>query len=102
MSTNCSVIEVETKRAAKTRTYGCLLTPATLVQDDAAEAARDKITPINHDAAMRLYNPCWPTGFCSTPLSAGTATPKHAATLAPRSRRCCLKTAGWESCSLRL
>ena len=49
-------IEVETKRAAKTRIYGCLLAPATLVQDDAAEAARDKITLINHDAAVRLYN----------------------------------------------
>ncbi|GAA3792526.1 hypothetical protein [Amycolatopsis tucumanensis] len=30
--------------------------PATAVQDDAAEAARDKITLINHDAAVRLYN----------------------------------------------
>ncbi|MGW4591437.1 hypothetical protein ACWEKJ_29305 [Amycolatopsis thermoflava] len=49
-------IEVETKRTAKTRVYGCLLTPATAVQDDAAEAARDKITLINHDAAVRLYN----------------------------------------------
>src|SRR5215218_8631814 len=33
-----------------------LLTPATTVQGDAAEAARDKITLINHDAAARLYN----------------------------------------------
>jgi hypothetical protein len=49
-------IEVETKRAAKTRVYGCLLTPATSVQGDAAEAARDKITLINHDAAILLYN----------------------------------------------
>ncbi|MCF6427411.1 hypothetical protein, partial [Amycolatopsis tucumanensis] len=49
-------IEVETKRAAKTRVYGCLLTPATTVQSDAAEAARDRITLINHDAAVRLYN----------------------------------------------
>ena len=49
-------IEVETKRAAKTRIYGCLLAPATLAQDDAAEAARDKIALINHDAAVRLYN----------------------------------------------
>jgi hypothetical protein len=49
-------IEVETKRTAKTRIYGCLLTPATLAQADAAEAARDKIALINHDAASRLYN----------------------------------------------
>jgi hypothetical protein len=49
-------IEVETKRSAKTRVYGCLLTPATSVNADAAEAARDKITLINHDAAIRLYN----------------------------------------------
>lgn len=49
-------IEVETKRAAKTKVYGCLLTPATSVKGDAAEAARDKITLINHDAAVRLYN----------------------------------------------
>ncbi|WP_101789189.1 DEAD/DEAH box helicase family protein [Nonomuraea indica] len=49
-------IEVETKRAFRTRVYGCLLTPATTAQDDAAEAARDKITIINHDAAVRLYD----------------------------------------------
>jgi hypothetical protein len=49
-------IEVETKRAAKTRVYGCLLAPATTVKGDAAPAARDKITLINHDAAIRLYN----------------------------------------------
>ena len=48
--------EVETKRAAKTRVYGCLLAPATTVKGDAAQAARDKITLINHDAAIRLYN----------------------------------------------
>lgn len=49
-------IEVETKRALKTRIYGCLLTPATTAQPDAAEAARDKITLVNHDAAVRLYD----------------------------------------------
>ncbi|APU15225.1 DEAD/DEAH box helicase family protein [Actinoalloteichus fjordicus] len=49
-------IEVETKRVARTRVYGCLLTPATTVQGDAAEAARDRITLLNHDAAVRLYN----------------------------------------------
>jgi hypothetical protein len=49
-------IEVETKRAAKTRVYGCLLTPATTIQDDAAEAARDRIALISHAAAARLYN----------------------------------------------
>ena len=49
-------IEVETKRAAKTRVYGCLLAPATTVKGDAAQAARDKITLINHGAAARLYN----------------------------------------------
>jgi hypothetical protein len=49
-------IEVETKRAAKTRVYGCLLTPAATAKDNAAEAAHDKITLINHDAAVRLYD----------------------------------------------
>jgi hypothetical protein len=49
-------IEVETSRAAKTRVYGCLLTPATQAADDAAEAARDKITLVHHDAAVRLYD----------------------------------------------
>lgn len=48
-------IEVETKRAAKTRVYGCLLTPATVANDDAAEAARDKVALISHEAAVRLY-----------------------------------------------
>lgn len=49
-------IEVETKRAAKTRVYGCLLTPATLATEDAAEAARDKIALINDEATVRLYD----------------------------------------------
>lgn len=49
-------IEVETKRAAKTRVYGCLLTPATVTKDDAAEAARDKIALMSHGAAVRLYD----------------------------------------------
>lgn len=46
-------IEVETRRAAKTRVYGCLLTPGTTARPDAAEAARDTITLINHDAAVQ-------------------------------------------------
>ncbi|GDY33219.1 hypothetical protein [Gandjariella thermophila] len=49
-------IEVETRRSAKTRVYGCLLTPATTANDDAAEAAHDKIVLINHGAAIRLYD----------------------------------------------
>jgi hypothetical protein len=49
-------IEVEGKRSAKTRLYGCLLTPATTVHDDAAEAAHDKAVLINHGAAVRLYD----------------------------------------------
>lgn len=49
-------IEVETKRAAKTRVYGCLLTPATVTKNDAAEAARDKIALMSHEAAVRLYD----------------------------------------------
>lgn len=49
-------IEVETRRTAKTRVYGCLLTPATSSNIDAAEAARDKIALINHEAAVRLYD----------------------------------------------
>ncbi len=49
-------IEVETKRASKTRVYGCLLTPATVANDDASEAARDKIALISHAAIIRLYD----------------------------------------------
>jgi hypothetical protein len=49
-------IEVETKRASKTRVYGCLLTPAPATKADAAEAARDKIALINHETAVRLYD----------------------------------------------
>ena len=49
-------IEVETRRSAKTRVYGCLLTPATTTNSDAAEAAHDKIVLLNHGAALRLYD----------------------------------------------
>ncbi|MFD0252084.1 MULTISPECIES: DEAD/DEAH box helicase family protein [unclassified Streptomyces] len=49
-------IEVETRRSAKTRVIGCLLTPATATEDDAAEAAHDKIVLVNHAAAVRLYD----------------------------------------------
>jgi hypothetical protein len=49
-------IEVETKRAAKTRIVGCLLTPADTASTGAAEAARDKIALLQHDAAVRLYD----------------------------------------------
>lgn len=49
-------IEVETRRAAKTRVYGCLLTPATTSTTDAAEAAGDRIALIHHEAAVRLYD----------------------------------------------
>ncbi|MFI6098224.1 DEAD/DEAH box helicase family protein [Lentzea sp. NPDC051213] len=49
-------IEVETRRSAKTRVYGCLLTPATTAKIDAAEAAHDKIVLVNHGAAVRLYD----------------------------------------------
>jgi hypothetical protein len=49
-------IEVETKRAAKTRVIGCLLSPAATVTAGAAEAARDKIALLQHDAAVRLYD----------------------------------------------
>jgi hypothetical protein len=49
-------IEVEIKVGAKTRVRGCLLTPATTVNPDAAAAAHDKISLINHGAAVRLYD----------------------------------------------
>ncbi|NDJ90740.1 DEAD/DEAH box helicase family protein [Mycolicibacter kumamotonensis] len=49
-------IEVETKRAAKTRVYGCLVTPAGVAAGDAAEAARYKIALVSHEAAVRLYD----------------------------------------------
>ena len=49
-------IEVESKRAAKTRVIGCLLTPADTASTGAAEAARDRIALLHHDAAVRLYD----------------------------------------------
>ncbi|MCK9876968.1 DEAD/DEAH box helicase family protein [Frankia sp. Ag45/Mut15] len=49
-------IEVDTRRAGRTRVYGCLLTPATSTQPDAADAAHDKAVLINHGAAVRLYD----------------------------------------------
>lgn len=49
-------IEVKSRRSAKTRVYGCLLTPAASAKDDAAEAAHDKIVLVNHGAAGRLYD----------------------------------------------
>ncbi|MDG4830025.1 hypothetical protein O7627_12020 [Solwaraspora sp. WMMD1047] len=49
-------IEVENRRSAKTRVYGCLLTPASTTTDDAAEAAHDKVVLVNHGAAVRLYD----------------------------------------------
>ncbi|NYH92949.1 DEAD/DEAH box helicase family protein [Actinopolymorpha rutila] len=49
-------IEVETRRSAKTRVFGCLLTPATTSAADAAEAAHDRIVLVNHGAAVRLYD----------------------------------------------
>lgn len=49
-------IEVESRRSARTRVYGCLLTPAVTAKDDAAEAAHDKIVLINHGAAVLLYD----------------------------------------------
>ncbi|MFI6567028.1 hypothetical protein [Streptomyces sp. NPDC050534] len=49
-------IEVEIRRSVRLRVFGCLLTPATAVQKDAAEAAHDKIALINHAAALRLYD----------------------------------------------
>lgn len=51
-------IEVETKRTAKTRVYGCLLTPATVAANDGAEAARDKIALVSHEAGDVNLN--WP------------------------------------------
>lgn len=49
-------LEVETKRSAKTRVFGCLLTPAATTNDDAAEAAHDRIVLVSHGAAVRLYD----------------------------------------------
>ena len=49
-------IEVESKRAAKARVVGCLLTPANTASTGAADAARNKIALIQHDAAVRLYD----------------------------------------------
>lgn len=49
-------IEVESNRSTKTRVYGCLLTPASTANYDAAEAAHDRIVLVNHGAAVRLYD----------------------------------------------
>ncbi|WP_420111962.1 hypothetical protein, partial [Pseudactinotalea sp.] len=47
---------VERGRAPKSRVFGCLLTPAVEVKDEAAEAARDQVALVNHTAALRLYD----------------------------------------------
>lgn len=49
-------IEVETRRAPRTRVLGCMLTPVTEIKSAAAEAARDKITLVHHPAAVRLFD----------------------------------------------
>lgn len=49
-------MEVETGRSPKVRLVGCLLTPSTEAEPDAAEAARGKIALISHEAAVRLYD----------------------------------------------
>lgn len=49
-------IQVEKTRAPKTRVYGCLLTPATEVKEDAQEASREVIALINHAAALHMYD----------------------------------------------
>lgn len=49
-------IEVETKRASKTRVIGCLLTPESTASAGAVEAGRDKVAFLQHDAAVRLYD----------------------------------------------
>lgn len=49
-------LEVEKKYASKARPTGCLLDPSTQAHPDAAEAARDRIRLVNHDAAVRLYD----------------------------------------------
>jgi Helicase C-terminal domain/DEAD/DEAH box helicase len=48
-------IEVEMTRVARTRIYGCLLTPATRSKLDASEAAAQKITLVHHGAVMALF-----------------------------------------------
>lgn len=49
-------IEVETGRAARTRIYGCLLTPAGRSKLDASEAAAQRIALVHHGAAMALFD----------------------------------------------
>jgi hypothetical protein len=49
-------VEVERKRAAKARVLGCLVSPVAEVTDDAADAAREKITILQHGAVVRLFD----------------------------------------------
>jgi hypothetical protein len=49
-------LEVETARVKRTRTYGCLLTPATRSKLDASEAAAQKIILVNHGAVTALFD----------------------------------------------
>ncbi len=43
-------------RVKRTRTYGCLLTPATRSKPDASQAAAERIALVHHGAAMTLFD----------------------------------------------
>ena len=49
-------IEVEQNRAPSARVRGCLLTTASAVNSEAAEAARDRIAIVHHDALLRAHD----------------------------------------------
>ena len=49
-------VEVERKRSPSARVRGCLLTRATSVKREAAEAARDVVTIVHQDALIRLLD----------------------------------------------
>lgn len=58
-------IEVERKRAGKARVLGCLVSPVAAVEDDAAEAARDKVALIHRDAPSGC-SICWQIACVNT------------------------------------
>lgn len=49
-------VEVDSNLASTSRLFGCLVTPATSVEADAAAAAKEKLTLFNHEGIVRLFD----------------------------------------------
>ena len=49
-------LKLRGKRVKKARVLGCLVSPVSEVEEDAAEAARERIVLLHHGAVMRLFD----------------------------------------------